>query len=112
MVSVYHFNDFGLYMRQFVYPDVDWAKEFLSRTGGCFTDLICFVSTIAYFIETTQKPKEVFALGAGHGHKGCPYFVLPKTRTEWWFHKIKGTMARDKAAEIALNFRGWKVIII
>jgi DNA mismatch endonuclease, patch repair protein len=47
-----------------------------------------------------------------HGHKGCPYFVLPKTRTEWWFQKIKGTMARDKSAEIALNVRGWKVILI
>ena len=47
-----------------------------------------------------------------HGHKGCPYFVLPKTRTEWWLEKIKGTMARDKAAEIALNVAGWKVIVI
>ena len=47
-----------------------------------------------------------------HGHKGCSYFVLPKTRTEWWQQKIKGTMARDKAAEIALNVIGWKVILI
>jgi len=38
--------------------------------------------------------------------------VLPKTRTEWWLQKIKGTMARDKAAEIALNVKGWKVIVI
>ncbi|MEI6143818.1 MAG: DNA mismatch endonuclease Vsr [Mariniphaga sp.] len=47
-----------------------------------------------------------------HGHKGCPFFLLPKTRTEWWFDKIKGTMVRDKAAEIALNVLGWRVIII
>jgi len=47
-----------------------------------------------------------------HGHKGCSYFVLPKTRTEWWLQKIKGTMVRDKAAEIALNVLGWKVILI
>lgn len=47
-----------------------------------------------------------------HGHKGCSYFVLPKTRTEWWLQKIKGTMARDKAAEVALNVLGWKVIVI
>jgi len=47
-----------------------------------------------------------------HGHKGCPYFVLPKTQTEWWLQKIKGTMARDKAAEVALNVLGWKVIVI
>jgi len=47
-----------------------------------------------------------------HGHKGCSYFVLPKTRTEWWLQKIKGTMTRDKAAEIALNVLEWKVILI
>ncbi len=47
-----------------------------------------------------------------HGHKGCSYFVLPKTRTEWWLQKIKGTMTRDKAAEVALNILGWKVILI
>ena len=47
-----------------------------------------------------------------HGHKGCSYFVLPKTRTEWWMEKIKGTRTRDKAAEIVLNVKGWKVIVI
>ena len=47
-----------------------------------------------------------------HGHKGCPYFVLPKTRTEWWLQKIKGTMLRDKIAEIKLQVMGWHVIII
>lgn len=33
-----------------------------------------------------------------HGHKGCRYFVLPKTRTEWWLQKIKRTWIRDKEA--------------
>ena len=47
-----------------------------------------------------------------HCHKGCPYFVLPKTRMEWWLQKIKGTMARDKAAEIALNVQGWRILTI
>ena len=47
-----------------------------------------------------------------HGHKGCRYFVLPKTRTEWWLQKIKGTMRRDKEAEIKLNVLGWRVITI
>lgn len=23
-----------------------------------------------------------------HGHEGCKYFVVPKTRTEWWLNKI------------------------
>ncbi len=47
-----------------------------------------------------------------HGHKGCKYFVLPKTRTEWWLQKIKDTQKRDKQAEIALNVKGWRVITL
>ncbi|WP_163710847.1 very short patch repair endonuclease [Mangrovibacterium lignilyticum] len=47
-----------------------------------------------------------------HGHKGCKYFVLPKTRTEWWLDKIKGTQRRDREAEILLNVQGWKVITV
>lgn len=23
-----------------------------------------------------------------HGHEGCKYFVIPKTRTDWWMNKI------------------------
>jgi len=35
-----------------------------------------------------------------HGHKGCRYFVIPKTRTEWWLQKIYDTCFRDKVVEI------------
>jgi len=31
-----------------------------------------------------------------HGHEGCKYFVIPKTRTEWWLDKIKKTKERDQ----------------
>lgn len=47
-----------------------------------------------------------------HGHKGCKYFVVPKTRTEWWLDKIKETQKRDSEKEIELNVLGWKVITI
>jgi DNA mismatch endonuclease (patch repair protein) len=47
-----------------------------------------------------------------HGHKGCKYFVLPKTRTEWWLQKIKDTQKRDRKAEIELNTLGWRVITV
>ena len=47
-----------------------------------------------------------------HGHKGCRYFVLPKTRTEWWLQKISDTQIRDRHAEIELEKLGWKVIIV
>lgn len=47
-----------------------------------------------------------------HGHKGCKYATIPKTRTEWWLEKIKGTQKRDSEAQVDLNVLGWKVIVI
>lgn len=47
-----------------------------------------------------------------HGHKGCRYFVLPKTRTAWWQEKIEETKNRDKKAIQYLKAQGWKPIII
>ncbi len=45
-----------------------------------------------------------------HGHKGCKYFVVPKTRTERWLYKINGNIERDKKAFKELKKLGWKVI--
>jgi len=28
--------------------------------------------------------------------EGCKYFVVPKTRTEWWLAKINRTVERDR----------------
>ena len=47
-----------------------------------------------------------------HGHKNCKYFVVPKTRTEWWLNKINGNIANDEKAVKALKKEGWKVITI
>jgi DNA mismatch endonuclease (patch repair protein) len=47
-----------------------------------------------------------------HGHKGCRYFVLPKTRTEWWQDKIEETIKRDIKTTKELNEHGWHVIVI
>lgn len=47
-----------------------------------------------------------------HGHKGCRYFILPKTRTEWWLQKIKGNQRNDQLHQIQLNVLGWKVITV
>jgi DNA mismatch endonuclease (patch repair protein) len=46
-----------------------------------------------------------------HGHKGCRYFVVPKTRTEFWLTKINRNEANDSKALHALRNEGWKVII-
>jgi len=47
-----------------------------------------------------------------HGHEGCKYYVVPKTRTEWWLDKIGKNIANDNKAIAALTERGWKVILI
>ena len=47
-----------------------------------------------------------------HGHENCKYFVLPKTRTAWWFDKISKTKNRDIKVKAELENLGWKVITI
>lgn len=47
-----------------------------------------------------------------HGHENCRYFVIPKTRTEWWLNKINGNIANDKKNLKLLKNKGWKVIQI
>jgi DNA mismatch endonuclease (patch repair protein) len=47
-----------------------------------------------------------------HGHKDCKYFVVPKTRTEWWLNKINGNIANDKKAITALKKERWKIIML
>jgi DNA mismatch endonuclease, patch repair protein len=45
-----------------------------------------------------------------HGHKDCKYFVVPKTRTEWWLNKIEGNQRNDLAKKKELKKAGWNVI--
>lgn len=47
-----------------------------------------------------------------HGHEGCCYFVVPKTRTEWWLDKINGNRSRDTENEEKLKAAGWRIIVI
>ena len=47
-----------------------------------------------------------------HGHEGCRYYVVPKTRTEWWLNKITGNTANDSKVETALIADGWNIIKI
>ncbi|MBT5531265.1 MAG: DNA mismatch endonuclease Vsr [Cytophagia bacterium] len=47
-----------------------------------------------------------------HGHKNCKYYVIPKTRTEWWQNKINNTVERDRMNTQKLEKNGWKVIVI
>ena len=47
-----------------------------------------------------------------HKHEGCKYFVVPKTRTEWWLEKINKTARNDKDNVAKLEQLGWKTIVI
>ena len=47
-----------------------------------------------------------------HGHEGCKYFVIPKTRTEWWRDKINRNIERDKKSIEELERLGWKVLTV
>lgn len=47
-----------------------------------------------------------------HGHEHCKYFVIPKTRTDWWLNKINGNVDNDEKAIRILTDEGWKVITI
>lgn len=47
-----------------------------------------------------------------HGHMDCAYFVMPKSRTEWWRAKIQRNKQLDDENNIKLKKMGWKVIII
>ena len=47
-----------------------------------------------------------------HAHTHCKYYVIPKTRTDWWLNKINGNIANDDKAVAALTAQGWKVIVV
>ena len=47
-----------------------------------------------------------------HGHTNCKYYVVPKTRTQWWLNKINTNKANDAKVIKALKKEGWKVITV
>jgi DNA mismatch endonuclease, patch repair protein len=57
--------------------------------------------------------KVVFINGCfWHGHENCKYFVVPKTKTEWWLNKINGNKKKDTESVYALKKQGWKVVTV
>ena len=47
-----------------------------------------------------------------HAHKGCKWFVPPKSNTEFWGKKIAYNIERDKRNYKKLEDLGWRVIIV
>jgi len=47
-----------------------------------------------------------------HGHENCKYFVVPKTKTEWWLNKIGRNKQLDLESIEKLKQDNWKVIVL
>ena len=47
-----------------------------------------------------------------HSHEGCKYYVIPKTRAEWWLNKLSNNKQRDIDNFSKLAVAGWKIITI
>jgi DNA mismatch endonuclease (patch repair protein) len=47
-----------------------------------------------------------------HGHDNCEYYVIPKTRTDWWLNKINNNKKRDEENYSKLKTEGWNVFSI
>lgn len=55
-----------------------------------------------------RHKKVIFVHGCfWHGHTGCRYATVPKTRTEWWVAKLRKNRERDARALIQLTELGW-----
>ena len=47
-----------------------------------------------------------------HGHKGCKWFVRPKTNVDFWNKKFEYNIERDKKNVKKLEELGWRVFVI
>lgn len=60
-----------------------------------------------------RRRKVIFVHGCfWHRHEGCRLAADPKTRPDFWSRKFAANVARDRAAQEALEMAGWKVMII
>jgi DNA mismatch endonuclease Vsr len=64
-------------------------------------------------IVLTKYKTVIFVNGCfWHGHEGCRYFVIPKTRTDFWVNKININVHNDRIVSRQLEGMGWRVIIV
>lgn len=47
-----------------------------------------------------------------HGHELCRYYVIPKTKTDWWLAKINRNKLKDIRNINMLRHANWKVLEI
>ncbi len=59
------------------------------------------------------RQKAIFVNGCfWHGHPGCRYGRLPKSRVEYWQAKIEQNQIRDRRNTALLEANGWRVLIV
>jgi DNA mismatch endonuclease (patch repair protein) len=64
-------------------------------------------------ISFTPRLIAVFVHGCfWHGHYPCPRASIPKTRSDFWSHKINSTKERDLRVADQLKGLGWDVMVI
>lgn len=60
-----------------------------------------------------RRRKAIFVNGCfWHGHKGCSKARLPKSRIEYWRHKLEVNQNRDKKNLAELRRMGWDVLVL
>ena len=47
-----------------------------------------------------------------HGHKGCRYFTVPKSNTDFWSAKISRNAERDRSVQEQLAAMGWHCVTV
>lgn len=47
-----------------------------------------------------------------HGHKGCKYYTVPQTNTDFWKAKVARNQERDQKVWRELEAMGWFVVIV
>ena len=47
-----------------------------------------------------------------HSHEGCPEFVMPKSRLDYWKPKLERNKQRDASNISELKSNGWRVITV
>lgn len=59
-----------------------------------------------------SRKKVIFIHGCFWHQHGCKYYVMPKTRLDYWLPKLKNNADRDKANIEMLNNDGWEVLLL
>jgi len=47
-----------------------------------------------------------------HCHDGCPGFVIPKSKQDYWIPKLRRNKERDEHNQELLRQLGWNVIVV